>query len=244
MAEQQIDVESRETNPVGGQGSGADRWDGALAAALGSLIGLLGGVALAWLAVGGYFTPGGEKAAWYLTRSTATVAYLLLSASTIWGLLLSTKLVKEWVPAPLAMAFHSAVSWLAVGLGAAHALLLLGDNYLQYSPVDLLVPFVGPYEPFWVGLGTLALYGTALVSASFWFRTQLGTTRWRRLHYTTFAFYILVTVHGLMAGSDSGKPQMQAMYAVSALLVLFLTNARWIGSVMAAKAQPGPAPAK
>ncbi|MBV7328922.1 hypothetical protein KFU94_11795 [Chloroflexi bacterium TSY] len=32
-----------------------------------------------------------EKLAWYLTRSSGTVAYLLLVTSTIWGLLLSTK---------------------------------------------------------------------------------------------------------------------------------------------------------
>ncbi len=207
------------------------------ATTLGVLVGLVAGGGLAWLLVNGYFAPGGDWAAWYLTRAMATVAYILLSAATIWGLLLSTKLVKEWVPAPLALALHSALSWLAVGLGVGHALLLLADTYFHYTLADLLIPFIGPYEPLWVGLGTLALYGLALISASFWIRSRLGTTWWRRLHYSTFAFYVLVTAHGLMAGSDSGKPQMQIMYAVSALLVLFLTNVRWIGVAMARSAQ-------
>ena len=35
-----------------------------------------------------------EKTPWYLSRSAGTVAYLLLSGSTIWGLLLSSKLIK------------------------------------------------------------------------------------------------------------------------------------------------------
>jgi len=201
--------------------------------ALGVVVGVALGGGLAWLAQQGYLTPGGERAAWYLTRATATVAYVLLSAATVWGLLLSTKLVKSRVPAPLALALHSALSWLAVGLGAGHALLLLADTYFSYSWANLLIPFTGPYAPLWVGLGTIALYGMALVSASFWVRQRLGAARWRLLHYSTFVFYALVTVHGLMAGSDAGKPQMQAMYAISAGLVLFLTNVRWIGAVLA-----------
>lgn len=202
------------------------------ATTLGVLVGLIGGGTLAWLAANGYLTPGGERASWYLTRSMAIVAYVLLSGATIWGLLLSTKIVKEWVPAPLSLALHSALSWLAVGLGAGHALLLLADTYYHYTLADLLIPFTGPYEPLWVGAGTIALYGLALVSASFWVRGRLGTARWRALHYSTFAFYILVTVHGIMAGSDAGEFQVQMMYAISAVTVLFLTNVRWIGAVM------------
>lgn len=234
---------SQQRNPVvEGQEAGQnevwpERVQAVRATTLGVLVGLLGGGGLAWLAIHGYFTPGGDRASWYLTRSMATVAYLLLSAATIWGLLLSTKLVKGWIPAPLALAMHSALSWLAVGLGAGHALLLLADTYYHYTLADLLIPFTGPYEPLWVGAGTLALYGLALVSASFWVRGRLGTTWWRRLHYSTFAFYVLATAHAFMAGSDSGKLQMQMMYAVSALLVLFLTNMRWIGVMMARKEQ-------
>lgn len=230
MAIQQSQNAQEITNPPQ---TGYTRLAGAGAATLGSLLGIFGGGGLAWLALKGYLTPGGEKAAWYLTRAAATVAYLLLSGAVIWGLLLSTKLVKAWVPAPLALALHSVLSWLAVGLGAGHALLLLADTYLTYRWADLLIPFIGPYEPFWVGLGTISLYGLVIVSASFWVRSRLGMARWRQIHYTTFIFYVLVTAHGLMAGSDAGKPPMQAMYMLSALLVLFLTNVRWLGSVLA-----------
>ena len=65
-----------------------------------------------------------------------------------------------------------------------------------------------------------------LTSASFMWRKWLGQKRWRLLHYLTFPAYALVTLHGLMAGTDSGTSSMRGLYVASVLLVLFLTNYR------------------
>jgi predicted ferric reductase len=170
-----------------------------------------------------------NKTPWYLSRSAGTVAYLLLAGSTIWGLLLSTKIIKESVPAALALAMHNALSWLAIAFTGVHALALLFDDYFTYTLTDLAVPFAGPYRPGWVGLGIIGLYLMLLTSISFSFRKQIGQKRWRQLHYLTFAVYVLVTVHGVMAGTDSGNPGVRAIYVFSGLLVLFLTNYRLLG---------------
>jgi predicted ferric reductase len=162
-----------------------------------------------------------EKLTWYLTRSSGTVAYLLLSASTIWGLLLSTKLIKAWVPAPVALTMHDALSWIAVGLASFHALLLLFDSYYTYTLANLLIPFTGPYEPGWVGVGILAFYLMLLLSATFYLRPWISAKRWRQLHYLTFAAYAMVTFHGWLAGTDSSA--FTWLYGGSALLVGFLT---------------------
>jgi DMSO/TMAO reductase YedYZ heme-binding membrane subunit len=76
----------------------------------------------------------------------------------------------------------------------------------------------------------VGFYLVLLASASFSWRRWLGSKRWRLLHYTTFVAYALVTVHGLMAGTDSGEPGMRAVYLGSALLVLFLTNYRLLAA--------------
>lgn len=171
---------------------------------------------------------------WYFSRSAGTVAYLLLAGSTIWGLLLSSKIVKETVPAALALAMHNILSWLAVAFTGMHALALLFDNYFTYTLADLTIPFIGPYLPGWVGLGVISLYLMLLTTISFYFRKQIGQKRWRQLHYLTFAVYILATLHGAMAGSDSGNLGMRVMYCGSGLLVFFLTNFRLLTS----KAKP------
>lgn len=171
-----------------------------------------------------------EKGAWYLSRSTGTVAYFLLSASTIWGLLLSSKIVKEAVPPAVALALHSTLAWLAVALSAFHAFVLLFDGYYAYRLLDLLLPFTGPYRPLWVGLGIAGFYLALVTSASFSWRKRLGHHWWRRLHLLTFVAYIMVTVHGLTAGTDGDDPGMMLLYAGSGLLVLFLTNYRLLAA--------------
>ena len=210
--------------------------ESALTLAFSLVLGAVGGLILlatGWLLVN---TPAGAtiaqalalsaKTSWYFTRSAGTVAYLLLAGSTIWGLLLSTKLIKEAIPAALALAMHNILSWLAVGLTGLHALALLWDSYYSYSLADLTIPFIGPYRPGWVGLGILGFYLMFLTSLSFNLRKQLGQKRWRQLHYATFAVYLLATVHGVMAGTDSGNMGMQILYWGSGLMVLFLTNFR------------------
>jgi DMSO/TMAO reductase YedYZ heme-binding membrane subunit len=203
----------------------------------GFLLGLLLGVAgqllallLVWLLLRGDLAVYGNKTAWYVARSTGTVAYLLLSGATVWGVLLTSKLIKDTVPAPLALGMHSFMSWLGVALGGFHGFVLLFDGYYNYRLIDLLLPFTGPYRPLWVGLGVIGFYLALLTSASFVFRRWLGTKRWRALHYLTYVSYLFVTLHGLMAGTDSGQPGMRAMYIGSALLVLFLTNYRLLAA--------------
>ena len=183
-----------------------------------------------------------EKIAWYLTRSSGTVAYILLSASTLWGLLLSTKLIKTWVPAPVALTMHDALSWIAVGLASFHALLLLFDSYYTYTLANLLIPFTGPYEPLWVGIGILSFYLMLLLSATFYLRPWISAKRWRQLHYLTFAAYLMVTFHGWMAGTDSSA--FAWLYGGSALLVGFLTFYRIFAAIgersePSRKLQPG-----
>jgi len=213
-----------------------DYLDTAVTLTLSLILGVLGGLILlatGWLLTS---TPAGlalaqalaitEKTPWYFTRSAGTVAYLLLASSTIWGLLLSTKLLKEHIPAALSLAMHNILSWLAVVLTSLHALALLWDSYYSYSLADLTVPFIGPYKPGWVGLGIIGFYLMFLTSLSFNFRKQIGQKRWRQLHYLTFGVYLLATVHGVTAGTDSGNLGMQLLYWGSGLLVLFLTNFR------------------
>jgi predicted ferric reductase len=172
----------------------------------------------------------GAKTAWYLTRSMGIIAYLLMSASVMWGLVLSSKIVKEVAPPPAALAVHNAISWAGIGLGVLHALALLFDTYYTYTLFDVLMPFVGPYRPGWVGLGTVSLYAMTVVSMSFAWRKWLGQTGWRLLHYTSFFFYAVVTVHGLMAGTDSASPAIRLLYVASVLGTLFLLNYRLLAA--------------
>ena len=51
-----------------------------------------------------------------------------------------------------------------------------------------------------------------LVYVSFALRKRIGTRNWRRLHWATYAVFAGATVHGLAAGTDSGRPWAVGLY--------------------------------
>jgi len=163
---------------------------------------------------------------WHISRSAGVVAYLFLTASTVWGLLLSTRIVKETISPALSLTMHNSLSWLAVAFTGLHGFALLFDDYFSFSVADLTIPFVGPYRPGWVGMGMVAFYIMLLVALSFGVRKRIGQRVWRALHYLTFGVFVLATTHGISAGTDSIRLGMQLVYLGCGSAVLFLTNYR------------------
>jgi len=168
----------------------------------------------------------GEQVAWYTSRASGIVSYLLLSGSMAWGLVLSSKIIKEVTPAPVTLALHNAISWAGFGLVALHAVSLLFDTYYTYYIWDILVPGLGPYKPGWVAFGIFSLYLMFVISASFNWRGWLSQRGWQFIHYMSFPMYVMSTIHGFFAGTDSREFGILAMYAGSVVLVLFLVNYR------------------
>ncbi len=164
------------------------------------------------------------KAYWYLSRSSALVAYILLWLSMVFGLLLTNKLARVWPGGPTAFDLHQHASLLGLAFALFHALILLGDRYIQTTLFQILVPFqYSGYEPLWVGLGQAAFYGLAVVGLSFYVKDRIGRRAWRLIHFLSFVVFVLALMHGIWSGSDSASDLVQAIYWGSGGSVLFLT---------------------
>jgi predicted ferric reductase len=164
------------------------------------------------------------KAAWYLARASGMVAYGLLWLAMLSGLLITSRTAKLWPGGPLAFDLHQHTSLLALAFSLFHALVLLGDQYIGYTLVEVLVPFASTgYKPLAVGAGQIALYVLALVALSFYVKQQLGRQVWRLIHFASFALFALALAHGIVSGSDGGAGWAQALYWLSGGSVLFLT---------------------
>jgi methionine sulfoxide reductase heme-binding subunit len=168
---------------------------------------------------------------WYVSRAAGVSAYLALALSVVAGLLLSTGVADTWIARGRSVEIHRWLSAIALSLIAGHALVLLGDPYVHFDVLALLVPFASEYRPVAVGLGLLGAYAAVVVYASFWLRRLLGQRTWRRLHFLAFPTLGLVTLHGLLAGTDSAAPWMRLMYVVVSALVVWLSFYRAIGSL-------------
>jgi predicted ferric reductase len=163
------------------------------------------------------------KVYWYLSRATAFVSLTILWISMALGIGISNKMARLWPGAPAAFAIHEYVSLLGMAFAIFHALVLLGDHYINFTVAQIFMPFatVG-YRPTWVGIGQIGFYVWLIVNVSFYIRKLIGQKTWRVLHYLSFAMYIMGLVHGLFSGTDSPASWAQWYYWISGGSLLFL----------------------
>jgi len=195
------------------------------------------------------FSLGGDapKAYWYLSRATAFVSLSLLWLSMALGLGITNKMARLWPGAPAAFAIHEYVSLLGLAFTVFHAIVLLGDHYINFTLVQVFTPFsTVDYRPFWVGLGQVGFYTWAIIALTFYIKPLIGPKSWRFLHYGSFAMYLLGIFHGIYSGTDTSALWAQKYYWYSAGSLLFLLTYRILAVVIdklfpQKKAAPAPA---
>jgi len=167
------------------------------------------------------------RTTWFITRSSAWVAYILLWFSTLWGLVLPTKLFDRFLSPSFTFDFHEYISLLALGFMFLHVGVLLFDSFLPYSLTQILLPFFSPYRPFWVGIGTLSLYLTLLVTVTFYLRKRIGQKKFRSIHTLSLLAFFGAALHGLFSGTDSSLTAAMLVYFGTLMPVILLT-AYWL----------------
>jgi predicted ferric reductase len=160
---------------------------------------------------------------WFVTRSAGIIAYLLLWFSTVWGLAVPSRLLNPVLEQTFTVDFHEFISLLSIGFTLLHVFVLMIDRFLPYTPLQILIPFLSPYRPFWVGMGVIAFYITLLVTVTFYLRGKIGVKTFRSIHVLSLLGYLGVTLHGLYAGTDAPLLSMQLLYMGTGLVVAFLT---------------------
>jgi sulfoxide reductase heme-binding subunit YedZ len=160
---------------------------------------------------------------WYLARASGLLAYALLTASVLAGLVLKARPFDRLLRPAAVTDLHRFLAFLGLGSVAIHGSALVLDTTVAISPIALLVPGLVPYRPLATALGTLAALGMLLVYVSFPLRRRIGTRTWRRLHWLTYAVFAFATAHGLAAGSSTHETWALALYGAATGAVLGAT---------------------
>jgi sulfoxide reductase heme-binding subunit YedZ len=157
---------------------------------------------------------------WIIARSSGLVAYMLLTASVLAGIVLKARPFGKALKPASVTDVHRFLALLGLGALAVHATSLVLDSTVQISPLALLVPGLVPYRPLATGLGVVAAELLVLVYVSFSQRKRIGVKAWRALHWLTYGVFALATVHGIAAGTDTSRPWALPLYggAVGAVL--------------------------
>lgn len=163
---------------------------------------------------------------WYAARAGGMLAFVLLTASVVAGLLLSARDRLQHWPRFALEDVHRFLGLLAGSFIVLHGGALLLDNYLPFTLGSLLVPGTAPYRPLAVALGIVGAELLVALAIANRYRKQLPHQFWKRTHYLNFAVWALALAHGLAAGTDTGTLWAVPIYVVSASLVVGLTVRR------------------
>jgi sulfoxide reductase heme-binding subunit YedZ len=158
---------------------------------------------------------------WDTTRALALTSYLLLFVSVVAGVLQSMKMLPAKSKASIIMS-HPLTGWLGLLFGLTHGLVLLYDNYVGYTLVEILVPFTAKQDPFEIGLGVIALYIVFLLVLSSDLLQRLGKQIWHKVHILAFPAFLMALYHGVAIGTDTVLPAIRFMYIFTGLVVLAL----------------------
>jgi len=157
----------------------------------------------------------GPTTLWYLSRGTGVVSLLLLTAALVLGVAGPLRAR----PRVLLAGLHRNLPLLAIAFVTAHVLTTVADGYAPIGLKDAILPFLSPYRPIWLGLGTVAFDLLLALVATSLLRARIGLRGWRAVHWLAYVSWPVALMHGLGTGTDGKSSWLLLLTAVCTLAV-------------------------
>jgi methionine sulfoxide reductase heme-binding subunit len=158
---------------------------------------------------------------WYLTRSTAVVAFVLMTASFALGIAATKRnLATRWWPRFATQQLHRNFAMIAIIALLVHIVTTLTDSYVHVGWAAFVIPGLSGYRTLWVALGTLAFDIFLLVIVSSLLRDRLPARVWRTIHWAVYAAWPLSFLHFLKTGTDAAHGRWGLWLAFLCLVVV------------------------
>ena len=163
---------------------------------------------------------------WYLSRASGMIAWMVLAATCLWGILLITRMLKPADRPAWLLDLHRWLGVLAIVTTAIHLLTLVADNYVHFGWKELFVPNGSPWKTGPVTWGVLAFYLLVVIQVSSMMMKRMPRRLWHGIHLLSYLLFVMATVHGVSAGSDHGNLMFLLVTSGVCSVVLFSFVAR------------------
>lgn len=163
---------------------------------------------------------------WFATRGAGIMTWLAACASTLVGLMMSSRVLGRRPAIPWLLDLHRFLGAMSMLFLGVHLVTLWLDEFVSFGLAELLVPWVAHVPGLTrlsLALGVLAGWLLAAVQLSSLIKDRLPPNTWHTIHLTSFGVLIAGAVHGLEAGSDSDNSFLIAL-AVSVLTAITLVG--------------------
>ena len=164
---------------------------------------------------------------WFASRATGAVSLVLFTAVLVLGIITSGRLGLPGLPRAGVLRLHRNLSLVSIAFLTVHVVTAIADGYVDLDYWDVLIPFGAGFDPFWIGLASVAvdlLIAIAITSA---LRLRLPMKLWRAIHLSAYAMWPLALLHGLgVSGGDGRQTWMLVLDAVCIIAVLIAIGVR------------------
>ncbi|MGW1376712.1 2Fe-2S iron-sulfur cluster-binding protein [Streptomyces sp. NPDC002446] len=138
-----------------------------------------------------------------IARASGFTAWWLVSAAVLLGLLLSTRALGPGPRTARIVQMHRQLAAASLIFTAIHLAALAADVRLMFGWAEFLVPLPTRHRPLAGAWAVMAVYLMAAIWVTSRMRSRLPHRLWRHVHRTSFAVFVLVTLHSLTAGKTS-----------------------------------------
>lgn len=162
---------------------------------------------------------------WFATRATGTIALILLTVTVMLGIVCAGRYAPRALHRFEMAALHRNVSVLTLVFLGVHIVTALADTYVTLRWVSAVLPFLSPYRPLWVGLGTVAfdLLLAVAVTSAVRLRLRLGAGRWKAVHWLAYPAWAIALFHMAGTGTDTRLAPQLLLLAVCVGAVVITT---------------------
>ena len=165
---------------------------------------------------------------WNVSRSAGIVAWVLVSASIVWGILLATRVVSPGPRPAWLLDLHKWLGTLTLVFTGLHMAALVADSYVTFTVADVLLPFSADWKPGAVAFGVVAMYGLAAVQFTSLAMKKINKSFWRAVHMSSYGVFVITTLHAVQAGSDSGTPLFTAFSTALVMVTAAVISLRLV----------------
>ena len=169
-----------------------------------------------------------ELRVWLAARATGLIAFGLLTAQILMGLVLSHPTNKTtWKLSKRLFPWHDHLWVFVTAFVAAHVLSLLADPKSGVDFLGAVMPGMSEYRSVPVAAGTMALYALLVTALTARYTRLLPPGVWLRLHRLSLIVFALAWAHGALAGTDT--PALRLFYVATGVVVTLAGSYRyWI----------------
>ena len=169
-----------------------------------------------------------SSALWYFSRATGIVALVFFTAVVALGFLNTGRFATRRWPRFALADLHRNLSLASLVFLAAHIVFAVADSYVSLSWLSVVVPFVPGYQPFWIGLGAVAVDLMLAIVVTSLLRTHLSQRVWRAVHWLAYLCWPVALVHSVgLVANDSARPLLVSLDIACVIVVLAAATVRF-----------------